>query len=49
MITVYFDYGSHTEEVATFKDDSLYVKCSPILEEEARSIDCKVIETDDNL
>ena len=38
MIAVYFETenGSYAEEVATFKNDELYMKCLPILEREAK-------------
>jgi len=36
MITVYFESNNHREEVATFDTVELYIKCLPILEEQAK-------------
>jgi hypothetical protein len=50
MIKVYFQSltGSHSELVATFQDDRLYVECLPALIVEARRQRCMVTETEIN-
>lgn len=48
MIKVYFqsEVGSHSELVATFTTDELYMKCLNTLEEEAEKQRCVVIEVE---
>ena len=36
MITVYIDYGTATEKLATFKSESTFIDCLPTLERIAR-------------
>jgi hypothetical protein len=47
MIKVYFQSiaGSHSELVATFIDEELYIKCFPSLERQAAKQRCFVTET----
>lgn len=44
MIYVYFESSSHAELVATFQDDTLYMRCLPILE--AYADECGMTVTD---
>ena len=38
MIVIYFETpnGSYCEEIASFKEEELFIKCFPILEREAK-------------
>jgi hypothetical protein len=47
MIKVYFQSytGNHSELVATFINDELYMLCLPALEEEAKRQGCFVTES----
>jgi hypothetical protein len=50
MIKVYFQSltGGHSELVATFQEDRLYVQCLPALIVEARRQRCIITETQTN-
>jgi hypothetical protein len=50
MIKVYFQSltGGHSELVAVFQDDKLYIKCLPALMVEAEEQRCIVTETQTN-
>ena len=50
MIKVYFQSltGGHSELVATFQDDRIYVECLPALIVEAKKQRCIVTETEIN-
>ena len=45
MITVYFEYKTGAEIVATFQTEELYIACLPILEEEADKRGCILTES----
>ena len=47
MIKVYFQSitGGHSELVATFNDEELYIRCFPFLEKQAAKQGCFVTET----
>ena len=36
MITVYIDYGTTTEKIATFESESTFIDCLPTLERIAK-------------
>lgn len=45
MVKVYFESSSHTELVAEFESEELYIKCFPILEKEAEKQNMVVTES----
>ena len=47
MIKVYFESGMHSEQVAEFIDEDLYMKCLPILEKEAKRHRMNVTESEE--
>lgn len=47
MLKVYFESKTHAELVATFETEELYIKCLPILEEEARKTRMIVTESEE--
>lgn len=42
---VYFESSSHSEMVAQFSDESLYIACLPVLEAKAKELRMIVTET----
>lgn len=48
MIKVYFESLNHSELKATFENESLYIKCLPILEAEAKAQGMKVTESEES-
>ena len=47
MLKVYFESKAHAELVATFEEEELYIKCLPILEEEAKKQRMIVTESEE--
>jgi hypothetical protein len=47
MVKVYFQsyVGSHSELVATFTSEKMYIQCLPILEAEAEKQSCYITES----
>lgn len=45
MVTVYFTSGTHTEEVATFEDENLYIACFEVLKASAEEQRMTVVES----
>lgn len=45
MITVYFESGCHSEIVARFYDESIYIQCLPMLEKIAKELRMTVSES----
>lgn len=37
MITAYFEFGTHSQKIATFDTEEMYLKCLPALKEAAKS------------
>ena len=48
MVKVYFEYSKHTDLVATFENDYLYMLCLPALEKEAKKRNAKISESLEN-
>ena len=44
MITVYIDYGTATEKLATFESESTFIDCLPTLERIARDTRGVIVE-----
>ena len=44
MITVYIDYGTATEKLATFESESAFIDCLPTLERIARDTRGVIVE-----
>jgi len=49
MITVYFESKSHSEKVATFVSEELYMLCLPALEKKAKEARMIVTESEDEM
>jgi|TARA_B110000046_G_scaffold97024_1_gene104735 hypothetical protein len=45
MITVYIDYGTATEKLATFESESTFIDCLPTLERIAKDTRGAIVET----
>jgi len=45
VIKVYLDYGNTIEWIATFSTDSLYMQCIGVLENLAKTLDAKLVES----
>jgi len=45
MVTVYFENSAYAQVVATFDTEDLYIKCLPVLEEEASKLGMVVTES----
>lgn len=45
MIKVYFESSSHSELVATFQTEELFMECLPVLQAEAEKQNCIVTES----
>jgi hypothetical protein len=45
MVKVFFTSGTHTEQVATFQDEDLYISCLNVLKASAKADRMTVIES----
>ena len=45
MVKVYFESGSHSELVATFQTEELFIECLPVLTAEAEKQNCIITES----
>ena len=49
MVIIYFENNVYAQVVATFNTEDLYIKCLPVLEEEANRLGMVVTESIEEL